>query len=219
MSYKTHIYLVPGLGANTKIFEFISLPEDLYELHYLDWMLPLTQEETISNYAQRMCIKIQHKNPVLVGVSFGGIMVQEMSKLVNAKKIIIISSIKSKLELPKRLKLARATRAYKLFPTSIVANFEAYEKYFLGDFLEKKAALYRTYMSVRNPKYISWAIHNVLHWQQEKSPEGIVHIHGTNDSVFPKKHINNCIEINNGTHIMIITKAKKISQIIEEILK
>ena len=123
------IYFVPGLGANSKIFEYLELPEEHYDLHYLDWLVPTGLDESISSYAQRMCDRVVHPNPVLVGVSFGGVMVQEMTKLIPTRKTIIISSVKSKVELPKRLRLARATKAYKLFPTKSMTNIEAYEKY------------------------------------------------------------------------------------------
>ena len=92
MSSKIHIYFVPGLGANTKIFEFITLPEN-FELHFLDWKIPLTQNESIKSYAERMCNEIKHENPILIGVSFGGVMVQEMSKIINTKKVFIISLV------------------------------------------------------------------------------------------------------------------------------
>lgn len=216
MNSKIPIYFVPGLGANTKIFDNIKLPQELFETHFLEWEIPLEKEESISNYAKRMCAKITHKNPVLVGVSFGGVMVQEMSKIINAQKVFLISSIKSKNELPKRLQIAKATKAYKLFPTNVIANFEAYEKYFLGSNLQKRKELYKMYMSVRDPKYITWAIYNVLHWKQENSFKNIIHIHGTDDGVFPIKHIKNVIKVEKGTHVMILNKAKTISKIIEE---
>ena len=213
-----NIYFVPGLAANSKIFEYISLSEKEYVLHFLEWKIPTSLEENIEDYAKRMCNDIQHKNPVLIGVSFGGIIAQEMSKQIDCEKVIIISSIKNNQELPKRLKLAKYSKAYKLFPTKIVANIEEYEKYFLGDFLKKRAEIYKTYLSVRNSDYLHWAIYNVLHWQQSKSLENIIHIHGKEDSVFPIKHIKNCISINNGTHVMILMKAKTISEHIHKAL-
>lgn len=213
-----HLYFVPGLAANSKIFEYISLPEKEYVLHFIEWKIPTSIDETIEDYAKRMCKEITHKNPILVGVSFGGVMVQEMSKLINTEKVIIISSIKSNTELPKRLKLAKYSKAYKLFPTKLVANIEEYEKYFLGDFLKKRAEIYKTYLSVRNSDYLHWAIYNVLHWQQSESLENCIHIHGTEDSVFPIKHIKDCFTIENGTHVMILMKAKSISQYIHKAL-
>ena len=123
---KTHIYFMPGLAANSKIFEYTSLPEDLFELHYLAWILPTSIDETIESYAKRMCEFIQEKNPVLIGVSFGGILVQEMSKIIHVQKVIIISSIKNNSELPKRLQLAKVTKTYKLFPANHISNIESF---------------------------------------------------------------------------------------------
>ncbi|SNR16850.1 alpha/beta hydrolase family protein [Tenacibaculum jejuense] len=213
---KTHLYFVPGLAANTKIFEYLDLPKENFETHFLEWILPLSVEETIESYAKRMCESIKHDNPILVGVSFGGVMVQEMSKQKDCKKVIIISSMKSNKELPTRLKLAQKTKAYKLFPTKIVENIEDYEHLFFGDYLKKRAELYKMYLSIRNADYLEWAIHNVLNWQQDYELEDIVHIHGNKDEVFPIKHIKNAIEVDNGTHIMILNKAKTISKILAE---
>jgi esterase/lipase len=215
---KIAIYFVPGLAAGPEIFENLNLSEDKYEIHYLKWKKPLALEESISNYAMRMCEDVKEKNPVLVGVSFGGIMVQEMSKYLDTKKVILISSVKTNHELPKRFKLAKFTKAYKLFPTNIVSNFENYAKYFLGKSLKKRAKIYNKYLSVRSKTYLNWAISAVLNWEQVEAQQNVVHIHGTNDHVFPIKNIGNCIKIKDGSHVMIITKAKKISKIIEKIL-
>lgn len=213
---KTHIYFVPGLAANKSIFEYISLSEENFELHFLEWIIPISLEESIENYAKRMCAAIKHESPILIGVSFGGIVVQEMSKLIQCKKVIIISSIKNRDELPNRLKLAQKTKVYKLFPTKVIENIENYDAYFFNDFLKKRSELYKTYLSVRNATYLQWAIHNVLNWQQKDTLSNVLHIHGNKDEVFPFKHIHNAIEINNGTHIMILDKAKTISKIIQE---
>jgi len=215
---KIHIYFMPGLAAGPEIFERLELPSNLYELHFLTWKTPLALDETITNYAKRMTADIKHSNPVLVGVSFGGIIVQEMSTFIDTKKIIIISSVKSTSELPKKFKIARKSKIYKLFPTKIVTNFEKYAKFFVGKSLEKKAKIYRRYLSVRGESYIKWSIHNVISWKQEKPLENIVHIHGTNDHIFPFKNIEKCIKIEGGSHSMILLKSKEISKIIHQSL-
>lgn len=211
---KQHLYCFPGLGASSKIFEYISLPEDEFEIHLLEWKMPLSLNESIQEYATRICDEIKHENPILMGVSFGGMIVQEMSKIIPTERVIIVSSIKSHHELPNRLKVIRDTRAYKLFPAKIAENLEEYTKYFFGDFLKKRAELYKMYLSVRNADYMKWAIYNVLHWKQETPSENIIHIQGTDDHVFPHKHIKDFIPVEKGTHAMILMKAKTISQII-----
>lgn len=211
---KTSIYFVPGLAASPKIFEYLQLPKDKFEFHYLEWLLPLSDSEKIEDYAKRMAELVTEKNPVLIGVSFGGIMVQEMSKHLNVQKIILISSVKNKNELPKRLKVIQKTWAYKLFPSKSINNLEDLTMYAFGDFAKKRVKVYKEYLSVRDELYLDWAIYNVLHWEQEETLNNIVHIQGVDDHIFPIKHIKNCIPIEKGTHIMILNKAKTISKII-----
>lgn len=207
---------MPGMAAGPEIFENLSLPNENYELHYMEWIKPMTLEETISNYAMRLTEEVKHENPVLIGVSFGGIIVQEMSRFINCKKVIIISSVKSKNELPLRYKIASFTKIYSLFPTRLLTNFEDYTKYLIGKSLQKKARDYKKYLSVRNESYLKWSIKNVLKWEQNEHSKNLIHIHGTDDSVFPIKHIKNAILIEGGTHAMILNKAKIISQIIQQ---
>ena len=213
---KTHIYCVPGLAANSKIFKNLKFTKDLYEVHYIEWLVPESIDETIEHYAQRMCESITEENVILLGVSFGGIMVQEMSKIISPKKIILISSVKNSNELPRRLKVAKATKAYKLFPTKIISNLEEHVKVYFGDMAKKRMEMYRVYMSMRDKIYLKWAVYNVLHWKQENNLNNVIHIHGTSDGVFPVKHIKDYIKIEGGTHVMIITKASKIVSIIED---
>ena len=214
---KEHIYFMPGLGVGPDIFKKLQLSND-YELHYLEWKKPLSKDETLANYTMRMVDDINHEKPVLIGVSFGGIIVQEMSKYIDVKKTIIISSVKSKNEFPRRFKFAIASNIYKLFPTTIITNFEKYSKFFVGKYLKKKAENYKRYLTVRDKTYIEWSIHTVLNWQQETSSKNILHIHGTKDNVFPIKYIHNCEQIIDGDHAMIMTKAKRISEIINTYL-
>lgn len=215
---KIPIYFMPGLAAGPEIFKKLTLDKEKYTFHYLKWMKPLDVEEKIDNYALRLSAKITEENPVLVGVSFGGIMVQELAKFLNPRKVIIISSVKSPDELPQRFRFAKFTKIYKLFPIKVIENFEDYTKYFLGKTLKKKADLYKKYLYVRTKESLKWSIYSIIKWEQIKPIENIIHIHGSADIVFPIKNIKNAIEIKEGTHIMILTKAKKISKIIDKVL-
>lgn len=217
-SSKIHIYFVPGLAASSNIFEFIRLPRDKFEFHFLEWIIPETRNESLESYVNRLAEKIYHKNPVLIGVSFGGIIVQELSKIIQVKKIILISSVKSTSEFPKGLKFLRVSRLYKLFPTKRISKVDDFSKFRLHGFLDKKTYLYNKYMKVRNKEYLDWAIFNLVHWNSDTNINNIIHIHGSEDQIFPIKYIENCIEIKGGNHVMIITKAKKINRILEEII-
>jgi pimeloyl-ACP methyl ester carboxylesterase len=205
---KIPVYFMPGLAASSTIFEYITLPEDQFEMVLLDWFLP-ENKETLQQYALRMTKQIKHENPVLIGVSFGGILVQEMSTLIPTRKTIIISSVKSNKEFPSRMLLAKKTMAYKLIPTSLLANIETLVRYAFGEnIVAKRIKLYEKYLSLRDKSYLDWSIENVILWSRSKPDENVVHIHGDKDGVFPIDKIKNCIVIKGGTHIMIINKFK-----------
>lgn len=206
---------MPGLAASSRIFEYIVFEEDKFEKHLLEWIAPDDEQESLADYAKKYVALIKHKNPVLVGVSFGGILVQEISKLMAVQQVIIISSIKSDSEMPKRLKVLRKLGIYKLFPSHKLSKIDDFSKFEIHPKLKKKGELYNKYMSRRDEKYLNWAIRNVLFWKCDDSRADLIHIHGSKDEIFPIKHIKNCISIEGGTHAMIILKAKQISKIIE----
>lgn len=214
---KIHVYFMPGMAASSKIFERIKLPEDLFEMHLLEWFLP-EAKESLESYAKRMTNEIKHDNVVLVGVSFGGILVQEMAKIKPVNKTIIISSVKSNEEFPLRMKLAKNTKAYKLIPTSLISYVEFLLKYGYGEAIKKRLELYKTYLSVNDKKYLDWAIENVLNWKRKDIDENVIHIHGDADEVFPIKNIKNCIEIKGGTHLMILNRFRWFNNNLAEII-
>ncbi|BCY28643.1 alpha/beta hydrolase [Flavobacterium okayamense] len=217
MVLKIPVYFMPGMAASSTIFENINLPEDQFEVFLLEWFVP-NDKETLSEYAKRMTQKIKHENPVLIGVSFGGILVQEMSNHIQVRKLIIISSVKSNKELPRRMKVAKQTMAYKLIPTRLLSNVEVLAKYAFGDSVSKRIQLYEKYLKMRDKKYLDWAIENVILWKQTEPKIGIVHIHGDKDEVFPVKHIKDYIPVKNGTHIMIINKYKWLNENLPKII-
>ncbi len=218
MDNKTHIYFMPGLAASPKIFEHIRMPKDRYELHFLEWLLPDTPNETLENYCKRLSEKITHKNPVLIGVSFGGMIVQELGKIIPTQKIVVISSIKSNIEKPKHFIFMQITRFYKLFPSGRISKMNGFPTFGLSKSLKRKLDLYNKYLGVRDKKYLDWAVYHVLHWEKEKELNNLIHIHGSEDEIFPIKYIKNSIIIEGGTHAMIITKAKKISSTLEQLV-
>lgn len=201
------VYFMPGLAASSTIFERIELPTDTFEIILLEWILP-EPKESLQHYAKRMAEKVTHKEAVLIGVSFGGVLVQEMAQFLTLRKLIIISSVKSNLELPRRMKIAKTTKAYKLLPTSFLHNVEDLVKYAFGTPLKKRFALYEKFLHMRNKNYLDWAIEQMVCWNRTKIDPNVIHIHGDADEVFPSKNIEQFINVKNGTHLMILNRYK-----------
>ncbi len=199
-----HVYFMPGMAASSLIFEHIKLPVEDFTMHYLDWIIPL-KEESLPNYVRRLLEKVTEENPVLVGVSFGGIIVQEMSRQIDVDQLILISSVKSNKEFPRRMRFSKATGFHKFLPTGLIENFEVLSKYSFG-IDPRKMELYKKYLSVNSAVYLDWALDTIVNWNQEYPIANTIHIHGDEDPVFPIKYITDCITVPGGNHAMIINR-------------
>ena len=209
---------MPGMAASSTIFERIHLPDAIFEMHLLEWEIP-NPGESLTVYAQRIAQKVTHENPILIGVSFGGILVQEMKQYLHPKKVIIISSVKSNAEFPRRFKLAKTTKAYKLIPTTLFENIEMLVKFSFGSSIVKqRLALYEKFLAVRDKRYLDWAIEQIINWDRTVIDNEIIHIHGDADEVFPPKYIKEFIPVKGGTHIMILSKYRWLNDNLPRIL-
>src|SRR5436305_11890870 len=112
-----HVYIFSGLGTDERVFQYIDFT--YFSVHYIKWVPPL-KEETIHSYALRITEQIHFKRPILIGVSFGGIMAVEVAKLIATDKLILIASAKTKYEIPFYYRAAGALQLHKLLPTRIL---------------------------------------------------------------------------------------------------
>ena len=108
------IYAISGLGADYRVFKFLSIN---YPIIHLDWIEPFP-DEAISDYAKRLSSKITEKdNCCILGVSFGGLIAIELSKLINPNATILISSIPTASHLRLSYKLISKTKVLQFLPT------------------------------------------------------------------------------------------------------
>ena len=189
----------------------------IFQMIFLEWEIPF-EKETLIEYAKRMAAKVTHENPVLIGVSFGGILVQEMEAFLPVRKLIIISSVKCNQEFPMHFKIAKKTKAYKLLPTSLLLNIENLAKFSFGELINSRIKLYEKFLSVRDIRYLDWAIEQVILWERTFIDKDVIHIQGDADEVFPVKNIQNYIPVRGGTHIMILTKYKWLNENLPNII-
>jgi hypothetical protein len=209
------IYCISGLGADERVFNKLKINGVV--LQYLKWLMP-EKNETIENYSSRMSLQIEDENPVLMGVSFGGIMAIEIAKQKKTQKIILISSIKSQKELPAWMRFCGKLNLNLLMPVRSPKWFDPIADNYLGIVNTDEKLLAKNFRKTISPVYLHWAVDKVIKWQNAIQPTTIFHIHGTLDKTFPIKNIQPTHVIKNGGHFMVMNKADEISAIIETII-
>ncbi|MEO8960472.1 MAG: alpha/beta hydrolase [Ginsengibacter sp.] len=210
-----HIYCISGFAADERVFAHLNFGEN--SIHFIPWKIP-QYEESIESYAHRMCEDILHPNPVLLGLSFGGMMSIEIAKEIPVAKIILISSVSTLRELPLYMKIAGKLRLNHLVPLRPYSFLEPWENYTLGAHTPEEKQLVREYRQHLNLQYSDWAIEQVLNWKNKWFPKNVVHIHGTKDHIFPIKNIKADFVIKGGGHLMLMNKAGEINEILKKVL-
>ena len=209
------IYIFSGLGVDKRVFDNIDL-NDL-NVEFIDWIKPF-ENEPIKNYSKRISEKITSKNPIIIGLSFGGMIAVEISKILQTRKIILIASAKNRNQLPKIYHLAGRLKLTKLIPNSLLKKQNFITNWFFG--LEKKSEkqLLAIILKDTDPNFLGWAINEIATWNNEFEPNNCIHIHGSKDRIIPIKNVKANFVIENGGHFMTVNRSKEIEKIIKQIV-
>jgi esterase/lipase len=210
-----HIYCVSGLGADQRAFSKIKC--EGCEMHYIKWLIPLNNE-SISDYSKRLIHQIHHAEPILIGLSFGGIMCIEISRHIKTKALILISTIKKDKELPGWLRLSGQLRLHKIIPLHSFSMLAPLENYKLGLETDEEKHMVNEYRKHADQRFVDWAINALLNWKSKDVPTNTFHIHGSNDRIFPIKRVK-ADHIIKGGHMMVLNRSEEVSECINSILR
>lgn len=210
------LYFVSGLGADKRVFRLLKI--EGYQPVYIRWLDP-ERGESIEAYAKRLCEQIKSDKPIIVGLSFGGMISVEIAKQIETEKVIIISSVKDRFEVPPYFRAFRWFPIHRIFPfkSMLWAGYGIADWFFsLADSEEKK--LLKAILVDTDAGFIKWALHKVVTWKNETIPENMYHVHGMSDRIFPIRFVEPDIFVEHGGHFMILNRAGQISNILKKIM-
>lgn len=214
MSMGKTIYLIPGVGANDKVFQNLDLTG--HDIVHLKWPKH-KKNEHIETYVKKLLPQIKKDTkPVLLGMSFGGVVAIELAKLINPEKVIIISSIKTYHERPLKFLFLNSVKFHRLVPGKLVIKFRFWMNWLLGKLTMHDFELIEDMLRDADIEFNEWAVDQVIHWKNEVIPDNLVHIHGTRDRIFPDFYVKGAIWVKGGTHFMVVNRAKEISKVIKK---
>jgi hypothetical protein len=209
------IYIFSGLGADERVFKSIDFGN--HEIHFVQWIPPLLNE-SIEEYSKRISDQIKSTRPVLIGLSFGGMMTVEISKHIETEKIILIASAKTKKEIPFYFRAIGVLRIHKVVPASLLKKSNFIMNWFFGARSEEDRILLKSILLDTDPAFLKWAIDKIARWKNIMAPKNATHIHGDSDKILPIQFVSCDFKIKGGGHLMTLTHTKEISNRIKTIL-
>jgi pimeloyl-ACP methyl ester carboxylesterase len=212
------IYFISGLGADWRMFQFLKLPEFLPQ-HQVTWIEPLSLDESLQSYVVRLQEQITDPEPILVGLSFGGLVAIELSKLVQPKATIIISSLATRHDLPWYYRQLGKTRLHQWLPFPMMKAIHPVAPFFFGAHTKPERRLLKEVILEIDEKFLRWALSRLLDWDQQEPIPGLIQIHGTSDLILPFRDRPGIISVPKGEHLMVMHFADEISVILSKILE
>lgn len=214
--YMGKVYCLSGLGADERIYAGIKL--NGRKLIHIPW--PEHDEyDELPCYAQKVAALIKEDNPLIMGVSLGGMIGVEICKMRPVKKLVLISSAKTRSEMPPYDGWFGRLIKSKLLPPFVykMPNAVLMDKF--GAETDEDEALLSAILKDSNGKFMKWAMRAIALWQNETYLQPVAHIHGRKDQmIFPENvHADHWIE--DGGHMMVYNRAEQISRIIEQELE
>jgi pimeloyl-ACP methyl ester carboxylesterase len=208
---KPKIFLFSGLGADYRAFQNLNLPG--YDLVYINWIDP-QHAETMAHYASRIKDQITTPEPIIIGLSFGGMIAVELAKQMPVKKLVLISSAKTKDDLAAGSSFFFKWKLYKIIPGAFLKQSNFIVNNMFGTTNEKDKRILSEILEDSDPKFFRWAMDNIVHWKNETIPPHLIHIHGTADKIIPYAAVKADYSIEGGGHLMVLNRADTISNII-----
>lgn len=209
------LYFIPGLGFDHRIFQHLELPG--YTCHYLDWIEPV-KGESIEHYASRLSEPIDSTSQkvVLIGHSLGGILSQQIALQKKIDRIILLSSIRSRKELPWFFCMIQPLGIHHLFTKKLTfSTFPLWAKTH-GYVTKEEQLLFEAMVSQQSNHYLQWALRTLSAWQGvDPMDTPIIQIHGEKDKTFPIKYLEHPdVLVKDGGHFMVYNQSKKVSELL-----
>ena len=202
------------MGTTKEVFGKLNI--QVPNVTYLEFPEP-KKGEGLKSYAARMAEPISDDDEnILVGMSMGGFIAQEISILKNIKKLVLIASFtegqdwQPLIALVKKFKLTDLVveRAFKDIVVGALLLMPGFEK--------KDKELLVKMAKGFSKQYYKFAVTELVHWQPVQLNCEVIKIHGTKDELFPISNVNADFTVENGTHLMIFNHADEISKYLEQ---
>ena len=213
----TLVYLFPGQGSDERLFKHLKLPPG-YDTIHISYPIP-HDKEGLAEYALRFVQEIDTCSPyILLGVSLGGMICTELHDILEPLHTIVISSAKSRHELPGRYTIQRHLRINRILPKGLIKGSARVLQGIVEPDRKYDRSTFRDMLKQKDPLYLKRTVDMIVNWERSTYSDQIIHIHGDRDHTIPIKNIKYDYLLEGGSHMMMLTRTWEINLLLAYIL-
>lgn len=212
------IVFISGLGANELAFSRIG---DLgLEKVFVKWLVN-NPDESFEEYTLRIIEKYHiESGDVLVGLSFGGLVAQEIAKILNSNIVILISSFRDVNDLKSIFRMPLQSGIYRLMPTFKVPILDEMIANFLNSGSKESIPILKNMIESTDFKLMKWSLKMIAESNGLSNRNlQAYNIIGDQDKILKLWKNSTTTIIKNGSHFMVFDKSREVTKIILDILK
>lgn|GEM_PF-490774 len=209
----TFLYCFSGLGADERAFQRMELPPG-YEARFIQWIKP-EDNENLDHYAGRLSAQVDTTRPYsFLGLSFGGMVALTMSRQLQPRQIILVSSMSKPAQAAGIVRFLGKSGLYHIFPFGLflIPNRFVYEAFGAKDEGTKK--MLAGILKDTSIPFFRWAIGQMSHWPGVKPPPNCWHIHGADDKIIPANIVHADVLVPGAGHLMIYDHAAAVNKLL-----
>lgn len=204
---------ISGIGADARAFSNIQIHSDLEHVH-ADCIALQSTSEPFESYCDRM-IQVYDisSEDILVGLSFGGFIAQQMAKVLGNKKVILISSFRNKYDLQPLMIFGLKFKLNKMLPSFRIPLLSDIVAIFLNSWNNDSRAILKEMLKTADFGFINWSIMQIgLINLSDSFSSGFLCFTGANDKVVSDWGRENHVSIEKGSHFMLYDLGEEISK-------
>lgn len=214
---QVRVYFFHGQGSDERVFSKIQLDSNFRAVHVI---YPLPEKgTTLHDYAAIIGRQIDTSGRyIFIGYSLGGMICSELADHFKPEKIILISSAKCRSELPFRYRFQKTIPVNKTIPKGLIKRGALILQPLVEPDRNKNKAVFISMMKDKDPRYLKRTADMIINWDKKDYSKKIIHIHGNNDHTIPVENVKADYIIDNGSHMMVLTRGDEINKLINEIV-
>lgn len=211
------IFFISGLGANELAFSRVG--EVGFEKKLVRW-IPPTRKEDLGSYALRLINNygIQDTD-IVVGLSFGGLIAQEISNIVGQQKVILISSFRDKNDLKLLYRQALSAGLHKLFLPFRIPWVDEFIANMLNSGSSDSKPVLKEMLKTSDYNLMRWSLQQIADTAGLLNKDAVLYnIIGDRDRIVRLWRNDTTFLIKGGSHFMVYERANEITVIIREVV-
>jgi len=211
------IFFISGLGANELAFSKVG--DVGFEKIMVKW-LPYTKNENLGTYALRLIDEYKiTSTDIVVGLSFGGLLAQEISNITGQLNVILVSSFRDKNDLKFPFRQALNIGLHKLFLPIRVPWIDEFVANILNSGTLYSKPVLKEMLKATDYRLMKWSLQQIANTDGLVNKAVVVYnIIGDHDRIVKLWSNNTTYFVKGGSHFMVYDRADEVTEIIRGIV-